>query len=133
MHFCLIIYILDVAQTTRDKDGIKGLSSTFFVPYEIDDDEEVASSSVYYEVDIISDRWVGVEYFEAIHLADIEVPEKDYPHTRLLPLKPLPITALNNPKFEKLYSSKFEFFNPVQTQVFYNLYHTDMNVLIGNF
>ena len=33
--------------------------------------------------------------------------------------------------YERLYSSKFEFFNPIQTQVFHNLYHNDMNVLIG--
>ena len=30
-----------------------------------------------------------------------------------------------------MYESKFKFFNPVQTQVFHTLYHTDSNVLIG--
>lgn len=30
-----------------------------------------------------------------------------------------------------MYSSKLKFFNPVQTQVFHTLYHTDSNVLIG--
>jgi len=91
----------------------------------------IASSSTYYEIDVISDRWVGVDFYEAIYLSDIEIPEKDYPHTKLLPLKPLPLSALKNPAFERLYSSKFQFFNPVQTQVFHNLYHSDMNVLIG--
>ena len=107
------------------------MTCTFFVPYEIGRDEDEVSSSTYYEINVISDRWVGVDFYETIYLSDIEIPEKDYPHTKLLPLKPLPITALKNSSYEKLYSSKFEFFNPVQTQVFYNLYHSDMNVLIG--
>mmetsp|Transcript_48752 Transcript_48752/g.66336 ORF Transcript_48752/g.66336 Transcript_48752/m.66336 type:complete len:96 (+) Transcript_48752:1720-2007(+) len=40
------------------------------------------------------------------------------------------VKALNNEKFEALYT-KFKYFNPVQTQVFYTLYQTDQNVLIG--
>lgn len=59
------------------------------------------------------------------------MPAEDYPHTKLLPLRPIGITALNEPKFQSLYESKFSFFNPVQTQVFHTLYHTDSNVLIG--
>jgi activating signal cointegrator complex subunit 3 len=42
---------------------------------------------------------------------------------------PLPISALNNKSFEKLY--KLSHFNPIQTQVFHVLYHTDQNVLLG--
>lgn len=44
-------------------------------------------------------------------------------------LDPLPLKTLKNERYERLYS--FEFFNPVQTQVFYALYQTDENVLIG--
>jgi len=123
--------LIDIASTSRSYDGTKGVTSTFFVPYEIDDNDEKARASTYYEVDVLSDRWVGVDFYHPIYLEDVEIPEKDYPHTKLLPLKPLPLSALKNPLYEKLYSSKFQFFNPVQTQVFYNLYHTDMNVLIG--
>ena len=32
----------------------------------------------------------------------------------LLPLSPLPITALQEPKFESLYEDKFTYFNPIQ-------------------
>jgi hypothetical protein len=31
-------------------------------------------------------------------------------------LQPLPVSALRNPQFEALYSDKFPFFNPIQTQ-----------------
>ena len=51
------------------------------------------------------------------------------PFTELLDLQPLPITALKNPLFEGLYG--FKFFNPIQTQVFFSLYQTNKNILIG--
>mmetsp|Transcript_17324 Transcript_17324/g.12388 ORF Transcript_17324/g.12388 Transcript_17324/m.12388 type:complete len:92 (-) Transcript_17324:336-611(-) len=41
------------------------------------------------------------------------------------------VKALNDPKFEELYRGKFKFFNPIQTQVFHVLFHTDANSLIG--
>jgi replicative superfamily II helicase len=31
--------------------------------------------------------------------------------------------------YERIY--KFEYFNPIQTQLFHTLYHTDYNVLLG--
>jgi activating signal cointegrator complex subunit 3 len=37
------------------------------------------------------------------------------PHTELLDLRPLPVTALGNKAYEQLYS--FSHFNPIQTQV----------------
>ena len=47
----------------------------------------------------------------------------------LLDLEPLPLSALKNVEYQQLYS--FQFFNPVQTQVFHTLYATDENSLIG--
>lgn len=44
-------------------------------------------------------------------------------------LEPLAITALGDKEFESLY--KFSHFNPIQTQIFHCLYHTDNNVLLG--
>ncbi len=69
--------------------------------------------------------------YTEINLEEIAVPDEDYPHTELLNLRPLHISALRNPKFEALYEEKFKFFNPVQTQIFHTLFHTDSNVLIG--
>lgn len=64
-------------------------------------------------------------------MSEIAIPDEDYPHTKLLPLRPIPISALGNPKFEELYANKFKFFNPIQTQVFHTLFHTDSNSLVG--
>ena len=50
-------------------------------------------------------------------------------HTELLDLQPLPVTALQDRRLETLY--KFTHFNPIQTQIFHTVYHTDCNVLLG--
>lgn len=44
------------------------------------------------------------------------LPEKFPPPTELLDLQPLPVSALRNKEFEKLYP-KLATFNPIQTQV----------------
>ena len=44
------------------------------------------------------------------------LPEKYPPHTELLDLQPLPVSALG--KYASLYESSFTQFNPIQTQVF---------------
>ena len=49
--------------------------------------------------------------------------------SELLDLQPLPISALNDSRLESLYN--FTHFNPIQTQIFHPLYHTDCNVLLG--
>lgn len=78
----------------------------------------------------VSDRWVGAEAMTTIRLENIVLPESFPPNTDLLPLMPLPITALGDKMYEKLY--KFTHFNPIQTQVFFNAYHTDTNILLGS-
>jgi len=46
-----------------------------------------------------------------------------------LELQPLPLSALKNQNYQSLYN--FTHFNPIQTQIFHCLYHTDNNVLLG--
>ena len=43
-------------------------------------------------------------------------------------MHPVSREALKNEKFEKLY--KYPFFNPIQSQTFFQLYHTDNSVLV---
>ena len=45
------------------------------------------------------------------------LPERHPPHTELLDLRPLPLAALNEPRFQALYAGKFTHFNAIQTQV----------------
>ena len=58
----------------------------------------------------------GAETQLPVSFRHLILPEKYPPPTELLDLQPLPVSALRNPGFESLYSDKFPFFNPIQTQ-----------------
>nr|WJH19483.1 U5-200K [Euglena gracilis] len=83
-----------------------------------------------YFVRVVSERWLWVEATLPISFRHLLLPEKYPPHTELLDLQPLPVSALRNPQFEALYT-QFSKFNPIQTQVFHTLYQTDDNILVG--
>ncbi|KAG0650299.1 Meiotically up-regulated 81 [Hyphodiscus hymeniophilus] len=80
----------------------------------------------------VSDRWLGAETVHAISFQHLIRPDTESVYTDLLNLQPLPITALKNPALEELYGERFQFFNPMQTQLFHTLYHTPANVLLGS-
>jgi replicative superfamily II helicase len=79
-----------------------------------------------------SNRWLHATMTLPVSLKDLSLPaEVGSKPTDLLPLRPLPISALNDNRLEALYGSQFLFFNAVQTQVFHTLYHGTDNVLVG--
>ena len=90
-----------------------GLSLTFFIPYEVEEGQDRIGAGEYYNLTILSDRWFDISYYKNINLGDLDVPDEDFPNTKLLPLRPLSIGALGDPKFEELYAAKFKFFNPI--------------------
>jgi pre-mRNA-splicing helicase BRR2 len=83
-----------------------------------------------YFIRIVSDTWIASETLMPVSFLHLILPEKFPPPTELLDLQPLPINALRNPSFEKVYRS-FRQFNPIQTQVFHELHNTEDNVFIG--
>jgi len=82
-----------------------------------------------YVISVVSDRWVGVKFTHEFSVQHLLLPDRQQAHTPLLDLTPVPVKALHNPNFERLY--KFTHFNAIQTQVFHTCYHTDYNVLLG--
>ncbi|APA07357.1 hypothetical protein sscle_02g021270 [Sclerotinia sclerotiorum 1980 UF-70] len=80
----------------------------------------------------VSDRWLGAETVYPISFQHLIRPDTESVYTDLLNLQPLPITALKNPALEEIYGKRFQFFNPMQTQIFHTLYHTPANVLLGS-
>ena len=80
----------------------------------------------------VSDRWLGAETVHAISFQHLIRPDTESVYTDLLNLQPLPITALKNPALEEIYGKRFQYFNPMQTQIFHCLYHTSANVLLGS-
>lgn len=63
----------------------------------------------------MSDSWLGAEAFLTMSFKSLILPERHPPHTELLDLDPLPLSALNNPTYQAMYT--FSHFNPLQTQV----------------
>jgi activating signal cointegrator complex subunit 3 len=83
-----------------------------------------------YFVRAISNRWLGVETIVPLPLSELHLPTAQPAHTELLDLRPLPKTVLCDPNWEALF--KFSHFNPIQTQVFHTVFHTDQNILVGS-
>jgi antiviral helicase SLH1 len=80
----------------------------------------------------VSDRWLGAETVTPVSFQHLIRPDTESVYTDLLNLQPLPISALHNPILEDVYAQRFQFFNPMQTQIFHTLYHTPANVLLGS-
>ena len=83
-----------------------------------------------YFITVVSDRWMYSETKVAVSFQKLILPEKFPPHTPLLDLQPLPVSALKAQDFVALYPI-WERFNKIQTQTFNSLYTTDENVFIG--
>lgn len=83
-----------------------------------------------YFVTVVSDRWMHSETKLAVSFQKLILPEKFPPHTPLLDLQPLPVSALKARDYVDLYPD-WERFNKVQTQVFNTLYTTDENVFVA--
>ena len=81
-----------------------------------------------YFIRLISDRWLHCHAVLPISFNHMILPPKFPPPTELLDLQPLPPTALGEQAFIKLFN--FKEFNPIQTQVFHELFKTDRNSLI---
>jgi pre-mRNA-splicing helicase BRR2 len=81
-----------------------------------------------YFISIVSDRWLHVETRIPVLLKNLILPEKYPPHTELLDLQPLPVSALKNPYVESMY--KFDVFNAIQTQVYSTLAGSNENTII---
>ncbi|KAI0972748.1 Sec63 Brl domain-containing protein [Xylaria arbuscula] len=80
----------------------------------------------------VSDKWLGAETVTPVSFQHLIRPDTESVYTDLLNLQPLPIGALKNPVLEEIYAKRFQFFNPMQTQIFHTLYHTPANVLLGS-
>ena len=82
-----------------------------------------------YFVRVISDKWLGSESSLPISFRHLILPQKSSPPTELLDLQPLPISGFRNEEVEALYKGRSTF-NPIQTQVFSQLFNSNENALV---
>jgi activating signal cointegrator complex subunit 3 len=84
-----------------------------------------------YYVRVVSDKWLGSETWVPVSFRHLVLPDRQAAHTPLLDLPPLAVSALHHEPLQRAFFSRFSHFNPVQTQIFHALFHTDVNVLLG--
>lgn len=86
-----------------------------------------------YFIRVVSDSWVGCEALIPVSFRHVLVDGLSSPtfFTNLIDLTPLPVQALSDKHYEQLYANRFDVFNPIQTQLFHILYHSDTPVLLG--
>eukprot|EP00392_Amoebophrya_sp_AT5.2_P002472 g2477.t1 len=83
-----------------------------------------------YFLRLVSDRWLNSETLLAVSFRNLILPEKCPPHTELLDLQPLPVSALRYKDAADLFYKDQANFNPIQTQTFSCLYSTNDNALV---
>lgn len=122
----------------EDVDGEKILHfEPFLLKLQYAANEHVVSFSVplheplppQYFIKVISDRWLHAESVLPVSFRHLILPQKYPPPTELLDLRPLPVSALGNKAFERLFKS-FGHFNPIQTQTFSAIYEGEESVLV---
>lgn len=96
---------------------------SFFLPYKDGRDS--------YLVKFLSDRFIECDFNIEIDLKSLQLSFGKMEFTDLLDLEPLRPSALQEPRFEVLFDPFVRFFNPVQTQLFWPLYHSDENIIVG--
>ncbi|KHJ42995.1 Sec63 domain protein [Trichuris suis] len=84
-----------------------------------------------YFIRVVSDKWIGSETVLPVSFNHLILPEKYPAPTELLDLQPLPLSALNNPDLESIYSKEIKSFNAIQTQVFRVIYENNDNIFLG--
>ncbi|KAF4322230.1 hypothetical protein BBO99_00002272 [Phytophthora kernoviae] len=125
-------FVLHQSRFMGWKVGTQTLEIECYLPVFVSQTQTQAS----YVIRILSDRFVGIESFYEVDytLSESTVAEtkkqKDEMYTKLLRLHPQPLQSLDDPVYQALYVGKFQYFNPIQTQTFHQLYHQDGNVLL---
>ncbi|KAL9656222.1 hypothetical protein ABK040_007838 [Willaertia magna] len=84
-----------------------------------------------YFIHVVSDRWLHSEQTLPVSFRHLILPQKSPQPTELLDLPPLELSALRNETYENLLSKYIQRFNPIQTQVFRSIYHSEENVLVA--
>ncbi|GMF25482.1 unnamed protein product [Phytophthora lilii] len=125
-------FVLHQSRFMSWKAGTQTLEVECYLPVFVSQTQKDAN----YVIRILSDRFVGIESFYEVSYtpSDSTVAEtkkqKDEMYTKLLRLHPQPLQSLDDPVYQALYVGKFQYFNPIQTQAFHQLYHQNGNVLL---
>ncbi|WWC64778.1 uncharacterized protein I303_107390 [Kwoniella dejecticola CBS 10117] len=79
----------------------------------------------------ISDRWLWSHEQITIQLDDLVMPDHPAPHTELLDIPFLRLSAFNDPALESAYRGSMNTLNSIQSQAFWTTYNTSVDTLIA--
>lgn len=117
------VNILQLAQTTFRQD-VATVNVEFFVSIPPQAQPEAVT------VRAISDHWIDAQDETEIPLRDVKMPKRSDYLRPLLDVPFLPLSTTRQPQLQRTFSSRVKYFNGIQTQVFWSLFHTRMNALI---
>ncbi|MES1903587.1 MAG: activating signal cointegrator 1 complex subunit, partial [Paramarteilia canceri] len=80
-------------------------------------------------IKVTSDRFINCGWIETVNLYDIKFSTDSTSYTSLLDLTPLSTSVIKESQYQSVFP--FDYFNPIQTQCFHSLMHTDKSILIG--
>ncbi|EEH46397.1 ATP-dependent RNA helicase BRR2 [Paracoccidioides brasiliensis Pb18] len=83
-----------------------------------------------YFISLVSDRWMHSETKIPVSFQKLILPERFPAHTPLLDMQRVPVKALKQTEYQKLYPH-WDHFNKIQTQAFKSLFDSDDNVFLG--
>ena len=122
---------LDEEKDKKYVPRLKEVVLSFAVPFDIEKGQTHARLDSIYTISVISDKWVNCYQQNIIELSEIDVPQDEDVKNELLDLYPLPLSALKNKDYESIFNKEFQYFNPIQTQIFFSAYNSDENLLVG--
>lgn len=79
---------------------------------------------------LVSDKWLGAESELPVQLGDISMPTACHSHIRRMDVGFLPLSLTRLPALDKHFSH-FREFNAIQSQVFWSLVNTKLNILVA--
>ncbi|CAK9441616.1 uncharacterized protein LODBEIA_P54840 [Lodderomyces beijingensis] len=118
-------FILSKRQAVNSNSGNNAHEMNFMIPLSDPLPPQVV-------IKVVSDIWIGAETVHPVSFQHLIRPQNETIKTELLRLSPLPVTALHNKEIEHIYSSRFKYFNPMQTMVFHSLYNTNESAFVGS-
>ncbi|KAL0232237.1 hypothetical protein PCE1_002579 [Barthelona sp. PCE] len=82
-----------------------------------------------FTLSLLPESMMGCEFYLDLPVNELVFPHASNAHTELLPCTALKTSVVGNDRFSSIWS--FNYFNPIQTQVFHSVFHHDDSLLLG--
>lgn len=85
-----------------------------------------------YWIRVDSEHWhSGGGSTKMLNLTSMQLPQREPSKTQLIDIRPLSVQRVLPERFAETFLHSFTHFNPIQSQLFHTLYHSDCNIFAG--